>query len=111
VETISPDNWEIDLRHLTRSENAEIQLAMFYDYRTNVPLYPSWQEYFRTYQPPTLIVWGKNDYIFPAEGAYPYKRDLKNLEFHLLDTGHFALEEEGEAIAELIRNFLKNQIN
>ncbi len=84
---------------------------MFYDYRTNVPLYPSWQVYFRKYQPPTLIVWGKNDYIFPAEGAFPYKRDLQNIEFHLLNTGHFALEEEGEAIANYIRGFLeKNEI-
>lgn len=106
---ISPDNWEIDLRHLTRPENNEIQLALFYDYRTNVPLYPAWQEYFRKYQPPTLIVWGKNDYIFPAEGAFPYKRDLKNVEFHLLDTGHFALEEKGVEIATYIRRFLKKQ--
>ncbi|MCH7772862.1 MAG: alpha/beta hydrolase [Bacteroidetes bacterium] len=110
-EKISPDNWNIDLRHLTRDENDKIQLAMFYDYRTNVPLYPGWQEYFRTYQPPTIIVWGKNDYIFPSEGAFPYKRDLKNIEFHLLDTGHFALEEEGDVMAELIREFLSNQIN
>ncbi|MCM4170536.1 alpha/beta hydrolase [Arenibacter sp. TNZ] len=108
---ISPDNWNIDLQHLTREENNEIQLAMFYDYRTNVPLYPEWQEYFRKHQPPTLIVWGKNDYIFPADGAHPYKRDLKNLEFHLLDTGHFALEEKGDVIAHHILNFLnKNNI-
>jgi len=104
---ISPDNWYIDLQHLTRPENNEIQLAMFYSYRTNVPLYPEWQQYFRDHQPPTLIVWGKNDYIFPADGAYPYKRDLKNLEFHLLDTGHFALEEKGDEIANYILNFLK----
>ena len=104
---ISPDNWNIDLQHLTRAENNEIQLAMFYDYRTNVPLYPKWQKYLRDYQPPTLIVWGKNDYIFPAEGAHPYKRDLKIVETHLLDTGHFALEEKGEEIAIYIRNFLK----
>jgi pimeloyl-ACP methyl ester carboxylesterase len=104
---ISPDNWNIDLQHLTREENNEIQLAMFYDYRTNVPLYPKWQKYFRDHQPPTLIVWGKNDHIFPAEGAYPYKRDLKNLEFHLLDTGHFALEEKGDEIANYILKFLK----
>lgn len=105
--TISPDNWEIDLQHLTRPENDKIQLAMFYDYRTNVPLYPNWQEYFRTHQPPMLIVWGKNDYIFPAEGAYPYQKDLKNVDFHLLDTGHFALEEEGDAIAKYIRKFMR----
>ena len=107
VATISPDNWNIDLQHLTRDENNEIQLAMFYDYRTNVPLYPKWQKYFRDHQPPTLIVWGKNDFIFPVEGAHPYKRDLKVVETHLLDTGHFALEEKGEEIAIYIRNFLK----
>jgi len=104
---ISPDNWNIDLQHLTRTENNKIQLAMFYDYRTNVPLYPKWQKYFREHQPPTLIVWGKNDYIFPTEGAHPYKRDLKNLEVHLLDTGHFALEEKGDEIANYILKFLK----
>ncbi len=107
---ISPDNWNIDLRHLTRAGNPTIQLQLFYDYQTNVPLYPSWQAYFRKHQPPTLIVWGKNDYIFPAEGAHPYKHDLKNLEFHLLDTGHFALEEDGKVIADHIRNFLTKNV-
>jgi pimeloyl-ACP methyl ester carboxylesterase len=107
---ISPDNWNVDLRHLTGEGNPEIQLALFYDYQNNVPHYPAWQSYFRKYQPPTLIVWGKNDYIFPAEGAHPYKRDLKNLEFHLLDTGHFALEEDGELIAKLIGRFLSVQV-
>ena len=110
VQTISPDNWNVDLRHLTRDGNPEIQLAMFYDYKNNLPLYPEWQAYFRKHQPPVLIVWGKNDVIFPADGAFPYKRDLKNLEFHLLDTGHFALEEDGRVIADLIRKFLDNQI-
>ncbi len=109
-ETISPDNWNVDLRHLGREGNPEIQLALFYDYQNNVPHYPAWQTYFRKHQPPTLIVWGRNDHIFPAEGAYPYKRDLKNLEFHLLDTGHFALEEDGQVIAELIRRFLNKQV-
>ena len=109
-ETISPDNWNMDLRHLTREGNPEIQLALFYDYQNNVPHYPAWQAYFRNHQPPTLIVWGKNDYIFPAEGAHPYKRDLRNLEFHLLDTGHFALEEDGKEIAWKIRQFLNKQV-
>ncbi|MEW7290132.1 alpha/beta fold hydrolase [Aquimarina sp. 2304DJ70-9] len=107
VSKISPDNWEIDLRHINRKENNEIQLAMFYDYRTNITLYPKWQHYLREHQPPTLIVWGKNDHIFPASGAHPYKKDLKNLEFHLLDTGHFALEEKGKEIANYILKFLK----
>ena len=106
---ISPDNWSVDLRHLNRAGNPEIQLALFHSYGSNPPLYPVWQEYFRTHQPPTLVVWGKSDYIFPAEGAHPYKRDLENLEFHLLDTGHFALEEDGDTIATRIRNFLAKQ--
>ncbi|MEM8778014.1 MAG: alpha/beta hydrolase [Cyanobacteria bacterium P01_G01_bin.49] len=105
-ETISPDNWNIDQRLLDRPGNQEIQLELFHSYGSNPPLYPQWQEYLRTHQPPTLITWGKNDYIFPEEGAHPYKQDLKNVEFHLLDTGHFALEEEGEAIANYIDNFL-----
>ena len=108
---ISPDNWHIDLMHLQRPDNDDIQLAMFYDYRTNVPLYPKWQAYFREYQPPALIVWGKNDYIFPAEGAYPYKRDLKNVDFNLYDTGHFALEEKGDEIAKKIKSFLRKNIS
>ena len=111
VEHISPDNWNVDLRHLTREGNPAIQLALFYSYGSNPPLYPGWQEYFRKHQPPTLSVWGKNDYIFPEEGAHPYKRDLKNLEFHLLDTGHFALEEDGAVIADLIRKFLRANLS
>jgi pimeloyl-ACP methyl ester carboxylesterase len=107
---ISPDNWTIDQALLDRPGNQEIQLQLFYDYGSNPPLYPQWQAYFRKYQPPTLIVWGKNDYIFPAEGAEPYRRDLKNIAVHLLDTGHFAVEEEGEQIAGLIRNFLARNL-
>ena len=104
--TISPDNWIHDQSLLDRLGNNEIQLQLFYDYKSNPPLYPQWQEYFRTYQPPTLVVWGRNDIIFPKEGAIPYQRDLKNIEVHLLNTGHFALEEDGELVAELISRFL-----
>ncbi|MEH2221617.1 alpha/beta fold hydrolase [Nostoc sp.] len=110
LEAISPDTWTIDQHFLDRPGNDEIQLALLYSYGTNPPLYPQWQEYFRKYQPPTLIVWGKNDYIFPAEGAHPYKRDLKDVELHLLDTGHFALEEEGDAIADHIHRFLTTYV-
>ena len=111
TETISPDNWHVTQRLLDRPGNAEIQLQLFYDYGSNPPLYPSWQAYFRQYQPPTLIVWGANDEIFPAQGAHPYKGDLENLEFHLLDTGHFALEEDGQQIAELMRSFLRRRVS
>ncbi|MEH2233849.1 MAG: alpha/beta hydrolase [Nostoc sp.] len=110
LEAISPDTWNMDQPFLDRPGNDEIQLALLYSYGTNPPLYPQWQEYFRKYQPPTLIVWGKNDYIFPAEGAHPYKRDLKDVELHLLDTGHFALEEEGDAIANHIAQFLASRL-
>lgn len=106
---INPDNWVIDQAGLDREGNQEIQLELFYSYGSNPPLYPQWQAYFRKYQPPTLVVWGKNDFIFPAEGAEPYKRDLKSIEFHLLDTGHFALEEDGDLIAGYIRRFLAKQ--
>jgi pimeloyl-ACP methyl ester carboxylesterase len=108
---ISPDNWIIDQQGLDRPGNQDIQLALFYSYRTNLPLYPAWQDFFRKYQPPALITWGKNDQIFPVPGAHAYQRDLENAELHLLDTGHFALEEEGEKIAGLIDSFLeKNNI-
>jgi pimeloyl-ACP methyl ester carboxylesterase len=107
VEAISPDNWNLDQPLLDRPGNNAVQLALFYSYGSNPPLYPKWQEYFRKHQPPTLIVWGKNDQIFPPAGAEPYKRDLKTLDFHLLDTGHFALEEDGARIANLMREFLR----
>lgn len=110
VETISPDTWGHVQPLLDRPGNQEIQLALFHSYGSNPPLYPSWQKYLRKYQPPTLIVWGKNDQIFPDAGAYPYKRDLKNLEFHLLDTGHFALEEDGDKIAKTMRSFLHRNV-
>ena len=103
---ISPDNWIHDQLLLDRPGNNEIQLQLFYDYKSNLPLYPQWQEYFRKYQPPTLVVWGRNDIIFAKEGAIPYQRDLKNIQMHLLNTGHFALEEEGDLIADLISRFL-----
>jgi pimeloyl-ACP methyl ester carboxylesterase len=103
---ISPDNWVHDQALLDRPGNAEIQMDLFYDYRTNLPLYPAVQAYFRKYQPPTIIVWGRNDKIFPVDGAYPYKRDLRNLGFHLIDTGHFALEDKADEMVPLIRAFL-----
>lgn len=110
IESISPDNWNLDVPLLERPGNVEVQLALFYSYGSNPPLYPEWQAYFREYQPPTLIVWGKNDAIFPPAGAEPYKRDLKNLEYHLLDTGHFALEEDGAKMARLMRSFLHRNV-
>jgi pimeloyl-ACP methyl ester carboxylesterase len=105
-ELVAPDGWTTDQYLLDREGNDEIQLDLFLSYGSNPPLYPQWQEYFRKHQPPTLIVWGRNDQIFPAAGAEPYKRDLKKVEFHLLDAGHFALESDGDLIARLMRDFL-----
>ncbi len=108
-DAIDPANWITDQAGLDRPGNVPIQLAMLYDYRTNVPLYPKFQEYFRKYQPPMLIMWGKNDYIFPEAGAHQYERDLKNVEKHILDTGHFALEEDLEFIAGKISKFISSK--
>ena len=103
---LDPTTWTLDQVLLDRPGNGDIQLDMLFDYASNVPLYPDFQAFFRKYQPPMLIVWGKNDFIFPPEGAAPYKRDLPNVETHLLDTGHFALETHGEEIADRIEKFL-----
>ena len=105
-EVVSPDGPAHDQFLLDRKGNDEIQLDLFLSYGSNPPLYPQWQAYFRKHQPPMLIVWGQHDKIFPAEGAEPYKRDLKTLEFHLLDAGHFALESNGNEIARLMNQFL-----
>ncbi len=109
-ELVSPDGAAHDQFLLDRKGNDEIQLDLFLSYGSNPPLYPKWQAYFRKYQPPVLIAWGKNDQIFPAAGAEPYKRDLKTLEYHLLDAGHFALETNGAEIARLIREFLGKHV-
>jgi len=109
-EAISPDNWLVDQPLLDRPGNQEIQLELFLDYGTNPGRYPAWQQYFRDYQPPTMIAWGKNDFIFPASGAVPYLRDLPDAELHLLNTGHFALEEDGPLIAGLIRRFVGSRV-
>jgi len=107
---VSPDSAVLDQAYMDRPGNKEIQLAMFYSYGSNPPHYPEWQAYFRKHQPPMLIVWGKNDKIFPAAGAAPYLRDLPRAELHLLDTGHFALEEDGDKIAGLMRDFLARNV-
>jgi pimeloyl-ACP methyl ester carboxylesterase len=105
-ELVSPDAWVTDQYFLDRKGNDEIQLDLFLSYGSNPPLYPKWQEYFRTHQPPVLIAWGKHDQIFPPAGAEPYKKDLKTVDYHLLDAGHFALETNGDEIAGLMREFL-----
>jgi pimeloyl-ACP methyl ester carboxylesterase len=103
---VSPDTWLHDQALLDRPGIDEIMLDLFLDYASNVALYPQFQRFFRTRRPPTLIVWGKNDAIFPAPGARAYLRDLPDAELHLLDSGHFALEDRGPEIAARMREFL-----
>ncbi|HET6929759.1 MAG TPA: alpha/beta hydrolase [Candidatus Acidoferrum sp.] len=109
-EDVSPDSYTFDQTTLDRPGNDKIQLALFYDYRKNPPLYSSWHEYLRKYQPPVLAVWGKNDPVFLPAGAEAFVKDDPRTELHLLDTGHFALEEDGALIAQYIRDFLAKNV-
>jgi pimeloyl-ACP methyl ester carboxylesterase len=104
-ELISPDNWIVDLHHLERPNAKRIQLDLFYDYRTNVDLYPEWQALLRDRQPETLILWGQNDIFFTPEGGDAYLEDLPNAEILRLDTGHFAVEDKLDEIATAIVRF------
>lgn len=107
---IEPESWVLQRALLSRPGNKEAMLALLYDYRTNLDRYSEWHAYFRRYEPPMLIVWGKNDAIFPAPGAQAYLRDLPQAELHLLDTGHFALEDHAEVIAQLTRDFYDRKV-
>lgn len=102
---ISPDNWNMDVHFLERPNARRVQLDLFYDYRTNVELYPAWQAFLRTHQPKTLILWGQNDIFFTPEGGEAYLRDLPDAELIRLDTGHFAVEDQLDEIAGAIRRF------
>ena len=110
LDLISPDNWNVDLHFLERPGSARVQLDLFYDYRTNVELYPAWQAFLRERQPETLILWGQNDIFFTPEGGEAYLRDLPMAELIRLDTGHFAVEDKLEEIAEAIRRFYTERV-
>jgi pimeloyl-ACP methyl ester carboxylesterase len=103
---VSPDGYGLDNNYLSRGGADEIQLDPFLDYASNVALYPTFQEYFRTSRPPLLAVWGKNDPFFLPAGAGAFQRDLPDAEVRFVDTGHFALETHVEEIATAIRKFL-----
>lgn len=107
---VAPEAYELDSALLTRPGNDDIQLDLFLDYASNVALYPKFQEYFRTNQPPLLAVWGKSDPFFLPPGAEAFKRDNPGAEVHFYDTGHFALETHAEEIAHAIRDFLDRKL-
>jgi len=103
---VSPDGYSLDNFYLARPGADEVQLDLFGDYKSNVALYPAFQKYFRTYKPPLLAVWGKNDPFFLPPGAEAFKRDIPNATVRFFDTGHFALETHALEIAAEIRKFL-----
>jgi pimeloyl-ACP methyl ester carboxylesterase len=105
-ERYNPDTWTDEFAHLSKPGQREIQAELLYDYRTNVASYPKWQAWLRAHRPPTLVAWGANDPSFIAEGAIAFQRDLPEAEIHLLDAGHFALDEKTDEIAELILRFM-----
>lgn len=102
---LSPDAWTVDQHFLDRPGNDAIQLSLLHNYQSNLGRYDEWHRFFRNKQPKTLIVWGKNDPFFTVEGAQAYLRDIPKAELHLLDTGHFALEDSSEFIAQQIVKF------
>ena len=104
--TVSPDGYSLDNFYLSRPGVAEVQLDLFGDYKSNVALYPTFQQYFRTYKPPLLAAWGKNDPFFLPPGAEAFKRDLPGAAVRFFDTGHFALETHAPEIAAAISDFL-----
>ncbi|KAF0814883.1 Haloalkane dehalogenase 2 [Andreprevotia sp. IGB-42] len=103
---VAPEGWTNALWGLQNPVNRNIQMGLLANYQSNLDLYPAWQTYLRDQQPPTLVVWGKNDPLFTAAGALAYGKDVKKADIHLLDTGHFALDEETPAIAAHMRRFL-----
>lgn len=106
IEMSNPDTWHLDYLRLSRPNAHQVNLDLFYDYQNNLKLYPKWQQYLRDNQPPLLIVWGKNDAFFPESGAAAFKNDVREIDYNIYDTGHFALEEYGDEIIEKIRIFM-----
>jgi pimeloyl-ACP methyl ester carboxylesterase len=108
-ERYNPDTWTDEFSFLSRPGQREIQSELLYDYRANVASYPNWQAWLRAHKPPTLVVWGRNDPSFIAAGGVAFKCDLPEAEVHLLDAGHFALDEKNDEIAGLILQFMAKQ--
>jgi len=105
-ERYDPDLWRDELAFLSRPGEADIQSDLFYDYRNNLAAYPTWQAWLRERHPPTLIVWGRYDPTFDVAEAAALKRDLPRVEVHMLDAGHFALDESASDVARLMRSFM-----
>ena len=109
-ELISPDNWESDSAYMQRPTAVRVNLDLFYDYRTNVDLYPKWQAFLRTHQPKTLIFWGQTDIFFTPAGGDAYLKDLPKAEMHRLKAGHFAVEDHLDYISGQIQRFYVEKV-
>jgi pimeloyl-ACP methyl ester carboxylesterase len=109
-DAISPDNWNMDFRFMERPGARAVQMDFFYDYRTNVDLYPQWQQFLRARQPKTIIFWGQDDIFFTPEGGEHYLKDLPKAEMHRLESGHFAVEDSLDYIARKIRHFYDENV-
>jgi pimeloyl-ACP methyl ester carboxylesterase len=104
-ELVSPDAWESDIAFMQRPNAVRLNLDLFYDYRTNVPLYPAWQAFLRERQPETIIFWGQDDIFFTREGGDAYLAELPDAELHRLQAGHFAVEDHLDYIASHMKRF------
>jgi pimeloyl-ACP methyl ester carboxylesterase len=109
VERYDPDTWNDEFVHLSKPGQMKIQADLFFDYQSNVASYPKWQAWMREHQPPMLVVWGKYDPSFAVGGAPAYRREVPKAEVHILEAGHFALDEKLDEIASLMRDFLARQ--
>lgn len=105
-ERYDPDAWHDEFAFLSSPGQIDIQTELFYDYRTNVERYPQWQHYMREYRPPMLVLWGTYDPSFTVAGAHAYQRDVRDAQVHLLEAGHFALDEACDEVASHTRRFL-----
>jgi pimeloyl-ACP methyl ester carboxylesterase len=108
---VSPDGYSLDNHYLARPGADEVQLDLLGDYKSNVTLYPEFQNYFRTHKPPFLAVWGKNDPFFIPPGAEAFKRDIPKADVRFFETGHFALETHSVEIAAAIADFLARNVH
>jgi pimeloyl-ACP methyl ester carboxylesterase len=108
-EKIDPDTWVDEYYFLNQPGQGTIQMDLFFDYQTNVKSYPAWQQWLREHQPPMLVLWGKYDPSFTVAGAEAYKRDVPSSEVHILDAGHFALDEKADEVVSLTDAFMTRQ--
>jgi pimeloyl-ACP methyl ester carboxylesterase len=109
VQSYDPDLWTDEFAFLSQPGQQDIQADLFYDYRTNVASYPAWQRWLAEHRPPLLVLWGRYDPSFQVDEAKAYLRDVPDAEVHVLDAGHFALDEQPDQIADLIRGFLQRR--